>query len=148
SRDIHFYGGLVGRMPLYAVFLMLFTFASIGLPGTSGFVGEFLILLGTFQKDAGVAALAALAVILGACYMLWLYRKLVFGVMHNQALATIKDLDLREIIVFLPLAVLTLWMGIYPKPFVKVLEPAAQRILAEYKTDLEYYKDWKPKEIK
>src|SRR3954467_5581388 len=107
TREIAGYGRMVNRMPLYAVAFMVFTLANVGLPGTSGFIGEFLALIGTFKVNAGVAALATLGVILSACYALWLYRKVVFGALEKPKLAGIKDLDYREIITLGPLAILT-----------------------------------------
>ena len=116
TREIAAYGGLVNRMPLYAAVFMVFTLANVGLPGTSGFVGEFLTLIGTFKVNPGVAFLATIGVILSACYALWLYRKMIFGVLDKPALMGIKDLGLREIIIFTPLVVLTILFGVAPKP--------------------------------
>ena len=105
TREIAAYGGLVNRMPLYAAAFMVFTLANVGLPGTSGFVGEFLALIGTFRVNIWVATLATLGVILSAAYALWLYRKVIFGVLEKPSLAAIKDLDYREIITLGPLVV-------------------------------------------
>jgi NADH-quinone oxidoreductase subunit M len=127
TREIAAYGGLVNRMPLYAVVFMVFTLANVGLPGTSGFVGEFLTLIGTFRVNTWVASLATLGVILSACYALWLYRKVVFGVVEKPALATIRDLSFREIVIFTPLVVLTILFGVYPKP---VLDMSAASVTA------------------
>ncbi len=103
TREIAAYGGLVNRMPLYAAAFMVFTLANVGLPGTSGFVGEFLTLIGTFQVNTWVASLATLGVILSAAYALWLYRKVIFGALDKPTLAAITDLDCREIITLAPL---------------------------------------------
>mgnify|MGYP003646910912 FL=1 len=123
SREIARYGGLVERMPLYALVFMVFMLASVGLPGTSGFVGEFLILVGVFQVSTWVAALAATGLVLGAAYMLWLYRRVIFGKLKKEDLKSILDLNPREIAIFVPLVILTLWMGIYPTPILIKLFP-------------------------
>src|SRR6185436_10645981 len=106
---------------------LLFTLANVGLPGTSGFVGEFLTLLGTFRVNIVVATLATLGVILSACYALWLYRKVIFGKLEKPSLATITDMGWREIAVFAPLVILTLLLGFYPKP---VLDMSAASVTA------------------
>lgn len=116
TREIAAYGGLVNRMPLYAAVFMVFTLANVGLPGTSGFIGEFLALIGTFKVNVLVATLATTGTILSAAYALWLYRKVIFGRLEKPALAGILDLDRREIIVFAPLVILTILLGVYPKP--------------------------------
>src|SRR5262252_433782 len=116
TREIAAYGGLVNRMPLYAFVFMVFTLANVGLPGTSGFVGEFLSLNGTFKVNTWVATLAATGLILSACYALWLYRQVIFGVLDKPSLAHMLDLSAREIITFAPLVVLTIAFGVYPKP--------------------------------
>jgi NADH-quinone oxidoreductase subunit M len=121
SREIATYGGLVHNMPKYALIFMIFMLASIGLPGTGGFVGEFLVLVGAFQANAWVAALTATGTILGAAYMLYLYRRVIFGVLTKEKLTAMLDLSPREIAVFAPLLVLVLWMGIYPQPFLNVM---------------------------
>jgi len=117
TREIARYGGLADRMPAYSLLFMLFTMASIGLPGTSGFVGEFLVLVGAFQVNFWLALLGSLGMILGAAYMLWLYRRIIFGRITRDDLRAILDLSPREIAVFAPLVVLTLWMGIFPSNF-------------------------------
>src|ERR1700704_1273333 len=116
TREISAYGGLVNTMPLYALVFMVFTMANVGLPGTSGFVGEFLALIGTFKANIPVATLATIGVILSACYALWLYRKVVFGVIEKPALMALRDMGAREILVFAPLLILTILFGVYPKP--------------------------------
>src|SRR5580704_499317 len=115
TREIAAYGGLVERMPLYAAAFMVFTLANVGLPGTSGFVGEFLTLIGTFKINIPVATLATTGVILSAAYALWLYRKVIFGALDKPALAALKDLDGREIVALAPLVALTILFGVFPK---------------------------------
>jgi NADH-quinone oxidoreductase subunit M len=129
SRDIAAYGGLVHRMPAYALVFMVFMLASVGLPGTGGFVGEFLVLLGAFQVNTWVAALAALGVILGAAYMLYLYRRVIFGELTKENLMKIADLSPREWAVFAPLIVLTLWMGIYPPSFLDFMHVSIENLM-------------------
>jgi NADH-quinone oxidoreductase subunit M len=126
TREIAAYGGLVNRMPLYAAVFMVFTLANIGLPGTSGFIGEFLTLIGTFRINPSVAFFATLGVILSAAYALWLYRKVIFGTLR-PALAAMTDLDARELLTLTPLVVLTLLIGFYPKP---VLDMSAASVTA------------------
>jgi NADH-quinone oxidoreductase subunit M len=116
TREIAAYGGLVNRMPLYAFVFLVFTLANVGLPGTSGFIGEFLALIGTFKVNITVATFASLGVILSAAYALWLYRKMVLGPLTKPSLAGIMDLDRREILIFAPLVALTILFGVYPKP--------------------------------
>ena len=133
TRDIARYGGLVNRMPKYAFVFMVFMLASVGLPGTSGFVGEFMILLGVFGENAWVAALLASGMVLGAAYMLYLYRRVVFGELKED-LQDMADLAPREILIFLPLLLITLWMGIYPDSFLQAMEVSVQNLVADYKT--------------
>ena len=114
TREIAAYGGLVHRMPLYAVVFMIFTLANVGLPGTTGFVGEFLALVGAFKANSTVAFLATTGVVLSAAYALWLYRRVIFGVVEKESLRTIPDLNVREIVFFLPLVLLVIWYGIQP----------------------------------
>jgi NADH-quinone oxidoreductase subunit M len=132
TRDIAAYGGLVNRMPLYAAAFMVFTLANVGMPGTSGFVGEFLTLIGTFKVNIWVATLATIGVILSAAYALWLYRKVIFGTLDKPALAGIKDLDYREIITLGPLAALTIAFGVYPKPVLDMSAAAVTQLLDNY----------------
>jgi len=127
TREIAAYGGLVNRMPLYAAAFMVFTLANVGLPGTSGFIGEFLTLIGTFKVNTSVAILAALGLILSAAYALWLYRKVIFGKLEKPSLAAILDLGPREIAILAPLVALTILFGVYPKP---VLEMSAASVTA------------------
>jgi NADH-quinone oxidoreductase subunit M len=132
SRDIERYGGLVERMPAYALVFMVFMLASVGLPGTSGFIGEFLVILGSFQANTWVAFLAATGVVLGAAYMLWLYRRVIFGVITREDLKDILDLSRREVLVFAPLIALVLWMGIYPSTFITPIRPAVERVAQRF----------------
>jgi NADH-quinone oxidoreductase subunit M len=116
TREIKAYGGLVNRMPLYAVIFMIFTMANVGLPGTSGFVGEFLTLVGAFKANTTVALLATTGVVLSAAYALWLYRRVVFGELEKKSLMDIEDLNGREIFILAPLVAATIFFGFYPKP--------------------------------
>ena len=132
TREIAAYGGLINRMPLYAAAFMVFTLANIALPGTSGFVGEFLSLIGTFRVNSLVATLATIGTILSAAYALWLYRKVVFGTLSKPSLAAIKDLDYREMITLGPLVALTLLFGIYPKPVLDMSAASVAQLLDGY----------------
>src|SRR5947209_4783160 len=132
TREISAYGGLVNNMPLYALVFLVFTLANVGLPGTSGFVGEFLALIGTFRVNIPVATLATLGVILSACYALWLYRKVIFGVIEKPALIALRDLGRREILVFTPLVVLTILFGVYPKPVLDMSAASVAQLLENY----------------
>ena len=122
TRDIARYGGLGDRMPAYALVFMLFTMASIGLPGTSGFVGEFLVLVGAFKVNFWLSLLGSLGMVLGAAYMLYLYRRIIFGSITKDDLKSILDLSPREIAIFAPLMLLTLWMGVYPSSFMRFFD--------------------------
>jgi NADH-quinone oxidoreductase subunit M len=130
TREIAAYGGLVERMPQYAFAFMIFTMANVGLPGTSGFIGEFLTLLAIFEVNTWVAALATLGVILSAAYMLWLYRRVIFGALTRESLRGILDLDRREVLALAPLIVLTILFGFYPAPILDT-SAAAVRLLIE-----------------
>src|SRR5712672_2099280 len=132
TREIAAYGGLVNRMPLYAAAFMVFTLANVGLPGTSGFIGEFLTLIGTFKVNIWVATLATIGTILSACYALWLYRKVILGALVKPSLATIKDLDYREVITLGPLVVLTILFGVYPKPVLDLSAASVTQLLDSY----------------
>ena len=134
TREISRYGGLVKNMPVYAAVFMVFTMASVGLPGTSGFVGEFLVLVGAYKVSTFTAALAATGVVLGAAYMLLLYKRVVFGELTKPDVKSMKDLTLREKAVFAPLVVLVFWMGIYPSSFTAPMEPSVKRLLAHYES--------------
>ncbi|OQW53783.1 MAG: NADH-quinone oxidoreductase subunit M [Proteobacteria bacterium SG_bin9] len=132
TREIAAYGGLVNRMPLYALVFMVFTMANVGLPGTSGFVGEFMTLLGTFKVSIPTATVATLGVILSAGYALWLYRKVVFGALEKPQLAGIKDLTFREGLILFPLVFLTILFGVYPKPILDMSAASVQQLVDNY----------------
>ena len=134
TRDIEAYGGLVVRMPAYALIFMLFTMGNVGLPGTSGFVGEFLTLVGVFQVNTWVAFFAATGVILSAAYALWLYRRVVFGDLLKASLKGIKDLDARERALFAPLVVMTILLGVYPSLATDVFAPSVAALLNDVET--------------
>ena len=136
SREISSYGGLVHRMPFYAFIFMIFMLASVGLPGTSGFVGEFLILIGTFQVNTWVALLGATGVIIGAAYMLYLYRRVIFGELTKEDLKKILDVSPREIAVFAPLILIVFFMGIYPIPFLDVMHSSVENLIERYHSAL------------
>jgi NADH-quinone oxidoreductase subunit M len=132
TREIAAYGGLVNRMPLYAAAFMVFTLANVGLPGTSGFIGEFLALIGTFRVNTWVATLATTGTILSAAYALWLYRKVIFGALTKPSLAAIKDLDYREIVTLGPLVALTILFGVYPKPVLDMSAASVAQLIDNY----------------
>jgi NADH-quinone oxidoreductase subunit M len=125
TREIDAYGGLVNRMPIYAFVFMVFTMANVGLPGTSGFVGEFLTLLAVFKANPNVAFFATLGVILSAGYALWLYRRVVFGALTKPSLQGMLDLTPREIALFVPLLILTVLFGVWPGP---ILDTSANSV--------------------
>jgi NADH-quinone oxidoreductase subunit M len=131
TREIAAYGGLVNRMPLYAFVFMVFTLANVGLPGTSGFVGEFLSLIGTFKANIPVATIATFGVILSAAYALWLYRKMIFGNL-KPALEGIRDIGWRESVIFAPLVILTILFGVAPKPVLDMSSAAVAQLLDNY----------------
>ncbi|WP_373088903.1 NADH-quinone oxidoreductase subunit M [Sneathiella sp.] len=137
TREISRYGGLVHRMPRYAVIFMIFTMATIGLPGTSGFVGEFLILVGAYQVSSTVAFFATIGVILGAAYSLWLYRRVVFGKLVKDDLKNITDVNRREIIIFTPLILVAFWIGIYPAAFLDVMHASVANLLDSHQTAMQ-----------
>jgi NADH-quinone oxidoreductase subunit M len=136
SRKINAYGGLVARMPKYALIFMIFMMASIGLPGTSGFIGEFLILIGAFKANTWVAGLAATGLVLSAGYMLYLYRRVIFGVLEKENLKSITDLNKREILIFMPLVLVVLIMGIYPNMFLDVMHASVENLVNRYQSAL------------
>jgi NADH-quinone oxidoreductase subunit M len=129
TREISAYGGLVHRMPLFAIAFMVFTMANVGLPGTSGFVGEFLTLLGAFRANTWVAFVATTGVVLSAAYALWLYARVVFGTLDKPSLLTIKDLSAREIGLLAPLLILTIYFGIKPGPVLDVFAAPTEALL-------------------
>ena len=137
TREIAAYGGLVHRMPLYAFVFMLFTMANVGLPGTSGFVGEFLSLTGAFIANTWVAFFAATGVILSAAYALYLYRRVVFGPLEKDALKKITDMNWREAAVLLPLAVLTIWFGVQPGVVTSMFDTAVNTLLGQVQAGLD-----------
>ncbi len=131
TREIAAYGGLVNNMPKYAVVFMIFTMANVGLPGTSGFVGEFLVLLGVFQVNTWVALFATTGVILSAGYALWLYRKVIFGALEKESLKQLLDLSAREKAVIYPLVVLTIFFGLYPAPVFDATEASVNALVIQ-----------------
>ena len=139
SRRINDYGGLVNVMPKYSILLMVFVLGSLGLPGTTGFIGEFLILMGTFKKSFLVAAIASLGVILGAAYMLWLYKRIVFGELTNQKLFKIIDLNKVELSILILLALSIIFFGFYPDPFSNTYSVSVENFLNEYNDKLNNY---------
>ena len=139
SRLISTYGGLVNIIPKYALMFMIFTLAALGLPGTSGFVGEFLILLGAFKKSVLVAVLASFGVIFAAAYMLWLYKRVVFGKLQNKDIINIKDLNKNEIFIFSSLALLTVFFGFYPEPLFNTINVSITNLIENYNNDLKIY---------
>ena len=136
SREIAAYGGLVHRMPGYSLIFMIFMLGSVGLPGTAGFVGEFLVLVGAFKANTWVAALAATGLILGAAYMLYLYRRIIFGSLTKDSLAAIKDMSLREVAIFAPLIVLVILMGVYPAPFLDIMHVSVANMITNIESAL------------
>ncbi len=136
TREIDAYGGLVNRMPAYALIFMFFTMANVGLPGTSGFIGEFLTLVGVFQVNSWVAMVATAGVILSAAYALWLYRRVVMGDLIKESLKTIKDMTSRERAIFAPLVAMTLLLGVYPALVTDIIGPSVEALVANYETAL------------
>ncbi|MEL6585414.1 MAG: NADH-quinone oxidoreductase subunit M, partial [Pseudomonadota bacterium] len=132
TREIDAYGGLVNRMPAYALIFMLFTMANVGLPGTSGFVGEFLTLVGVFQVNTWVAFVATTGVILSAAYALWLYRRVVFGDLIKESLRSITDLTSRERAIFAPLVFFTILLGVYPSLVTDIIGPSVANLVENY----------------
>jgi len=139
TRLISQYGGIVSIMPKYAIVLMIFTLGAIGLPGTSGFIGEFLILMGTFKKNFLVATIASLGVILAAAYMLWLYKRVVFGKLINDNLKKMVDLKKSEILILWSLAVPTILFGFYPEPLINTIEVSVSNLIEMYNLNVEIY---------
>lgn len=137
TREIDRYGGLANSMPKYAFVFMLMMLASVGLPGTAGFVGEFLVLTGVFQVNTWVALLTATGVILGAAYMLYLYRRVIYGELVKEDLKGMLDLDRREIVIFAPLCVIVMWMGVYPMSFLDIMDASVANLLDNYHAAIE-----------
>jgi NADH-quinone oxidoreductase subunit M len=132
TREIAAYGGLVNNMPLYAAAFMVFTLANVGLPGTSGFVGEFLSLIGTFKINTWVATLATIGIILSVAYSLYVYRRVIFGALEKPALAALKDLNFREVIALAPLVVLTILFGVFPNLVLGVSATSVASLIENY----------------
>jgi NADH-quinone oxidoreductase subunit M len=132
TREIAAYGGLVNRMPVYAVVFMVFTLANVGLPGTSGFIGEFLTLVGAFKANTWVAFLATTGVILSAAYALYLYRRMIFGPLEKPSLRSIADMGYREKLVFAPLVLLVILFGFYPAPLLDVTAVSVKKLVSGY----------------
>jgi NADH-quinone oxidoreductase subunit M len=137
TRDIAAYGGLVNRMPAYAAMMLLFTMGNVGLPGTSGFVGEFMTLMGVFRVNSWVAIFAATGVILSAAYALWLFRRVILGTLEKDSLKSILDLTPREKALLYPLAVLTVFFGVYPMPVFNVTTASVDQLLSSYTAAIE-----------
>ena len=136
TRLISKYGGLVSIMPRYAIVFMVFTLGALGLPGTTGFVGEFLILIGTFKKNFLVATIASLGVILGAAYMLWLYKRIIFGEIVNQEVKAMVDLKRFEILILFSLVIPIIFFGFYPEPLINSIEASVENVLNMYNLNL------------
>ena len=139
TRRIKNYGGIVSVMPRYSILLMIFTLGALGLPGTTGFVGEFLILIGAFKDNFLVAVVASIGVILGAAYMLWLYKRVVFGELINKNLKNMADLNKSELIILSSLAVPSLYFGFYPEPLISTVEMSVNNLINNYNSSLEIY---------
>ena len=129
SRDIAAYGGVVNTMPKFAAFVLFFTMANCGLPGTGGFVGEWMVILGAVKVSFWTAALAATALIFGAAYSLWMYKRVYFGAVANDHVRALTDISAREFGIMAVLAIATLWMGVYPKPFTDVMHTSVTALL-------------------
>ncbi|MEM7446044.1 MAG: NADH-quinone oxidoreductase subunit M [Pseudomonadota bacterium] len=136
TLEISRYGGLVHNMPTYAFFFMIFMLASVGLPGTSGFVGEFMVLVGTFQVNTWVALIATTGLILGAAYMLYLYRRVVFGKLTKDDVKAMPDLNMREVAIFVPMVIIVIWMGIYPSSFTDITDASVNNLIENYQQAL------------
>ena len=141
TRNIDAYGGIVNKMPTYALIFMFFTLANVGLPGTSGFVGEFLTLVGIFKVNTWVALFATSGVILSAAYALWLYRRIVLGQLIKESLKSITEMDRREKIIFAPLIFMTLLLGIYPALILDIIGPSVSALVETYQSDLADYRN-------
>ena len=131
SRLIADYGGVVNRMPVFAAFMMLFALANSGLPGTSGFVGEFMVILSSFKASFWIAFLAASTLILGAAYSLWMYKRVIYGAVANEQVEKLNDIGMRETIILSALAVAVLLLGIWPAPLLDVMGATVQHLLSQ-----------------
>ena len=136
SRQINTYGGLVNYLPRYSFLFLIFALAALGLPGTTGFLGEFLVLTGSFQKNYLVAMLATLGVVLGAAYMLWLTKRIIFGKTNNEEIKTLKDINKLEIIMLVSLAFLVIFFGFYPSPLIETLDVSVNNLITNYEQSL------------
>ena len=137
TRLINRYGGIVTIMPKYAIVFMIFTLGAIGLPGTSGFVGEFLILIGTFKKSFLVATIASSGIIFAAAYMLWLYRRIIFGELIHEDLKKMLDLNQSEIFILWSLAIPILFIGFYPEPIINTVEISVNNLIEMFNSNLQ-----------
>jgi NADH-quinone oxidoreductase subunit M len=137
TREIARYGGIVHRMPRYATFFLVFTLANVGLPGTTGFVGEFLVLVGVFQVNTWVALLATTGIILSAGYALWLYRRVIFGVLEKADLKSLKDVNAREVAILAPLLAAIIFFGVYPQPLLDVMHVSVENLISQHHAALE-----------
>jgi len=129
SREIKDYGGVANTMPVFAAFMMLFAMANAGLPGTSGFVGEFLVILSAFEVNVWYAVLAGTTLVLGAAYTLWMYKRVIFGAVANEQVANLKDVNGREMLFLTLLAIAVLVMGLWPYPFLDVMHASVDNLL-------------------
>ena len=136
TRQISSYGGIVSIMPKYSVLLMIFTLGAIGLPGTSGFIGEFLILLATFKKHVLVAAIASTGIIVAAAYMLWLYKRVIFGEILNNNIKKMVDINKSEAIILSCLAIPVIFFGFYPDPLISTTKVSISNLLEMYNSNL------------
>jgi NADH-quinone oxidoreductase subunit M len=134
SRQIKDYGGVANKMPVFAAFMMLFAMANTGLPGTSGFVGEFLVILGAFQVNVWYAVLAGTTLVFGAADTLWMYKRVIFGAVANDHVAGLTDVSAREIVFLAALAAAVLLMGLWPKPFLDLIHTSVDHLLAQAMT--------------
>ena len=139
TRQIKNYGGIVTVMPKYSIVFMIFTLGALGLPGTTGFVGEFLILIGAFKDNFLVAVIASFGVILGAAYMLWLYKRVIFGELINMDLKNMVDLNKTELIILSSLAIPSLYFGFYPDPLISTVEISVTNLINNYNSSLDIY---------
>jgi len=140
TREISRYGGLANNMPKYALVFMFFTMASVGLPGTANFVGEILVLAGLFKVSIWATVIASTGLILGAAYMLWLYRRVVFGDLVKEELKSLLDMNKREIYIFAPLVIMTIWMGVYPASFLDFMSVSVENLIQNHEASISAYK--------